>query len=84
MDGVHPLHNSMPCNGWIKKGTEKTIQANTGRERININGACNAAKTEVIIHEDVSVNAQSMIALFEKMQLHQVKGKIMVIADNAR
>lgn len=84
MDGVHPLHNSMTCNGWIKKGTEKAIQANTGRERININGACNVAKIEVIIHEDVSVNAQSTIALFDKMQFHQVKGKIIVIADNAR
>ena len=84
MDGVHPLHNSMTCNGWIKKGTEKAIQANTGRERININGACNVAKIEVIIHEDVSVNAQSTMTLFDKMQLHQVKGKIIVIADNAR
>lgn len=84
MDGVHPLHNSINCNGWIKKGTEKAIRANTGRERLNINGACNIAKTEVIIHEDVSVNAQSTIALFDKMQLHQPKGILHVIADNAR
>lgn len=84
MDGVHPLHNSMNCNGWIKKGTEKAIRANTGRDRLNINGACNVAKGEVIIHEDVSVNAQSTIALFEKMKVHQPKGKIFVIADNAR
>ncbi len=84
MDGVHPLHNSMLCNGWIKKGTEKAIRANTGRDRININGACNVEKTDVIIHEDVSVNAQSTIALFEKMQQHQPKGKLFVIADNAR
>ena len=36
MDGVHPLHNSINCNGWIKKGTEKAIKANTGRDRLNI------------------------------------------------
>lgn len=84
MDGVHPLHNSMTCNGWIKKGTEKAIRANTGRDRLNINGACNIAKIDVIIHEDVSVNAQSTIALFDKMLINQPKGKLHIIADNAR
>lgn len=84
MDGVHPLHNSMTCNGWIKKGEEKAIRANTGRDRLNINGACNVAKAEVIIQDGVSVNAQTTIALFEKMQLHQHKGKIFVISDNAK
>lgn len=84
MDGVHPLHNSINCNGWIKKGTEKAIKANTGRDRLNINGACNVAKLDVIIHENVTVNAQSTIALFDKMLLHQPKGKLNIIADNAR
>ena len=84
MDGVHPLHNSILCNGWIKKGTEKAIKSNTGRDRLNINGACNVAKSEVIIHTDVSVNAQSTICLFDKMQVHQSAGVLYVIADNAR
>jgi transposase len=84
MDGVHPLHNSINCNGWIKKGTEKAIRANTGRDRLNINGACNVEKIEVIINEGVTVNAQSTIALFDKMLLHQPKGKLNIIADNAR
>ena len=84
MDGVHPLHNSIPANGWIKKGQEKAIKANTGRQRMNINGACNAAKAEVIIEESETINAQSTVALFEKMQLHQPQGILHVIADNAR
>lgn len=84
MDGVHALHNSMTCNGWIKKGMEKAIEANTGRDRLNINGACNVAKAEVIIQEGESVNAQTTIALFEKMKIHQPKGKIFVISDNAK
>ena len=83
MDGVHPLHNSILCNGWIKKGTEKAVKSNTGRARLNINGACNVETGEVIIHEDVSVNAQSTICLFDKIQAHQTKGKIFVLADNA-
>jgi transposase len=84
MDGVHPLHNSINCNGWIKKGKEKAIKSNTGRDRLNINGACNVAKLEVIIHDDVTVNAQTTIALFNKMLVHQPKGKLNIIADNAR
>ena len=84
VDGVHPLHNSINCNGWIKKGTEKAIKSNTGRDRLNINGVCNVAKIDVIIHEDVSVNAQSTIALLDKILIHQPKGMIHIIADNAR
>jgi transposase len=84
MDGVHPLHNSMLCNGWIKKGMEKAVKSNTGRDRLNINGACNVEDIEVIIHEDISVNAQSTIRLFDKMQVHQPKGNLFVIADNAK
>lgn len=84
MDGVHPLHNSITCNGWIKKGTEKAIKANTGRDRLNINGACNVEKARVIIHQDVSVNAQSTIKLFDKMQAQQPKGLLITYADNAK
>jgi transposase len=84
IDGVHPLHNSIVANGWIKKGTEKGIQANTGRQRLNINGACNAATGNVIIHEDVCINAQSTMTLFDKLQQAQPKGKIIAISDNAR
>jgi transposase len=83
-DAVHPLHNSILSEGWIKKGTEKGIKANTGRNRLNINGACNVATVELIIHDDICINAQSTIALFEKLQKHQPKGKIIVIVDNAR
>lgn len=84
MDGVHPLHNSINCRGWIKKGSEKAIKANTGRDRLNINGAVNVAKTDVIIHADVSVNAQSTIMLFDKMLVNQPQGTLHIIADNAR
>src|ERR1700691_2450925 len=41
MDGTHPMHNSQLAYGWIKKGKDKFVKANTGRERININGAYN-------------------------------------------
>ena len=84
MDGCHPQHNSITANGWIKKGKEKYLKANCGRQRININGACNAAKGEVVIRTDESINAQSTIALMAQLQTHQPKGRIIIIADNAR
>jgi len=47
MDGVHPLHNSINTRGWIKKAKEQAIEANTGRQRLNLNGACNAETGDV-------------------------------------
>ena len=41
MDGVHPQHNSRPSHGWILKGEAKALLTNTGRRRLNINGAVN-------------------------------------------
>jgi len=84
MDGVHPLHNSQPAYGWIKKGTDMVIQSNTGRQRINLNGAYNLEDHKAIIQEAESINAQSTVSLLEEMMLKQPAGLIYVILDNAR
>lgn len=84
MDGVHPLHNSQPAYGWIQKGEEKELKANTGRQRININGAYDIKNHRLVFHEDESVNAQSTIALLQKLLHRQTDGKIYIISDNAR
>jgi len=84
MDGVHPLHNSQPAFGWIKKGKEAVLKTNTGRQRININGAYDIEKHKVVIREDESINAQSTIALFEQMLKEQPLGMLYIILDNAR
>ncbi len=39
MDGVHPMHDSQPAYGWIKKGKEAIPKTNTRRQRVNINCA---------------------------------------------
>jgi transposase len=39
LDATHPQHNNMPHYGWIYKGEIKTIKGNTGRTRLNLNGA---------------------------------------------
>jgi transposase len=85
MDGVHPQHNSVAAHGWIKRGTTKTLESNTGRKRVNINGAVNIDHLNVVTEFDERVNAQSTIALLKKLiRKHRKARTIYVICDNAR
>lgn len=84
IDAVHPLHNSQPAFGWIKKGEEQALPANTGRMRVNINGAYDIQYHDVTIQEDESINAQSTIALFEKLLKKYPSVILYLIVDNAR
>ena len=85
MDGVHPTHNSGGCYGWIRKGKEYELPANSGRQRININGAMNAVNpTEVYVDYTDSVNAQSTQRLIQKIKnKNRNKKHIYLITDNA-
>lgn len=83
VDGTHPLHNSQLGYGWFKKGKDKFIKANTGRQRVNINGAYNIATHHAIVREDASINAQSTIALVEQMMKEHPAGMLYLILDNA-
>ena len=84
LDGCHPHHNSIPAYGWIKKGVEKQLRSNTGRDRININGAYNVEDRKVIVREDESINAESTLLLIQQIILSQLTGNIYLIADNAK
>ena len=84
MDGVHPMHNSQPAYGWIKKGKDMVLKANTGRQRLNLNGVYNLEDHSVIIQETEMINAQSTVSLLSEMLRKQPLGKIYVILDNAR
>jgi len=84
MDGVHPMHNSQPAYGWIKKGKDANLKANTGRQRINLNGAYNLEDHTVVIQEAEMINAQSTVSLLSEMLQKQRTGLIYVILDNAR
>lgn len=85
MDAVHPHHNIEPVHGWIEKGITQEVPSNTGRERLNINGALNSETHEILFREDDSINAQSTLALFREMEeAHPLARHIHVIADNAK
>jgi len=85
MDATHPQHNPVVVNGWIKCGKEQEIPTNTGRKRVNINGAIDVENLEPVVRFDDTVNADSTIALFEQLEaINLVAIWIYVICDNAR
>jgi transposase len=84
IDATHPTHNTKPAYGWILRGEKKEIKTNSGRQRININGALSIEKREIIIDETETVNAQSTIRLFSKiLNKNKNSKKVYIVADNA-
>jgi len=85
MDGVHPQHNPVMANGWIKQGENFQICSNTGRRRLNINGAVSVETLEMVMRFDDSINAESTLKLLDQIEATYPKAsKITVICDNAR
>ncbi|MDR2346805.1 MAG: IS630 family transposase, partial [Planctomycetaceae bacterium] len=85
VDGVHPQHNSMPSYGWIEKGTDAVILTNSGRQRININGALDIDTHTVEVVISPSVNSESVKRLMDKLIENNPEAKtIYMILDNAR
>ena len=84
-DATHPQHNSVPSYGWIKKGQEKGLKANCGRQRLNINGAINIETLEPTTGFYDTINADSTIDLFSKIEAKHPKAEVIyIIVDNAR
>jgi transposase len=85
MDAMHPQHNPVLGNGWIKRGKTHPIQSNTGRQRLNINGAINIATLQLAYRFDDTIDAVSTMALFDQLQAaNPAAPRIIVICDNAR
>ena len=85
MDGCHPYHNPETAYAWIPTGAEKEIRSNTGRQRININGALDVQEKELIFRTDDSINGQSTIELLKQIEARNPDAEsIFIIADNAR
>lgn len=84
MDAMHPQHNTQVGYGWIRQGTNYWVRSNSGRQRLNINGAFSTKQQRPIIRLEETVNAEATLRLFDDMQKAQPRGKLHVIADNAR
>ncbi len=88
LDASHPHHNNKSSYGWIPKGEERWIKTNTGRKRVNINGALNLGDEDhdptIITRLEETINADAMILLIKNIEEHQPEGEIYLILDNAR
>ena len=84
-DGCHPTHNTKTSRGWILKGKDFELDCNSGRQRVNINGAVNALKPEHLVYETTdSINAQSTQRICRKLLKKHPGKTIYYICDNAR
>jgi len=85
LDSTHPEHNTKPSYGWILKGkaNDKFVKTNSGRERINLNGALNWFDKTAIVLEEKSINKEATVNLLETIGRKQKHGKIYMILDNA-
>lgn len=91
LDGVHPVHQTVAVRGWIKKGEVREIKTNTGRDRVNINGALNL-QGDIVYREDKTLNNESTVKLLEAIlakHTHTPGGQpdtdtIYAVCDNAR
>ncbi len=84
VDAVHPEHQSHPAYGWFKKGEKVALKSSSGRDRVNIHGAINLANFDVPFVEPSTVDGNSTIALFEKIeQKNPAATTINLFLDNA-
>ena len=83
-DSTHPMLNPVLSSGWIRKGQIFDIKTNSGRERVNINGAIEMRSLNVVSRSCKRVNGSSMCDLLRAIRLKHPKTKrISVIMDNA-
>lgn len=83
MDAMHPQHNTQAGYGWIAKGEDYCLPSNTGRQRINLNGALSFKHLTATVRIEDTINAQAAVRLLEDLKQAQPQGKIHIIADNA-
>ena len=83
MDAMHPQHNTQAGYGWIPRGQEHCLPSNTGRQRLNINGAFSFKQLNATVRMEDTVNADAAIRLLADIEHQQPEGNIHIIADNA-
>jgi len=85
MDATHPQHNPVLAGGWIKRGKRHYLKSNTGRRRLNINGAIDIERLSAEIRFDETIDATSTLDLFGPIErAYPPAEKIPILCDNAR
>lgn len=84
LDAVHPQHNTMAAYGWIRKGQQRQLQTNSGRQRLNLHGAINAETMEMTVIESTTINKESTLQLLQLLEHKYCDARqVIVILDNA-
>ena len=85
MDAMHPTQATKVSCGWIKKGTDKSIETTGSRTRLNLVGAIdlqNIAAAHVSRYE--KVNSETIIDFFTELRRNEKSRKtIHLILDGA-
>ncbi|MFK7873244.1 MAG: IS630 family transposase [Oligoflexales bacterium] len=83
-DSTHPTLQSVLSYGWIKTGEDFEVKTSSGRQRININGAIELTRQDVITRTCQTVNQQSMCDLLRAIRKkNSEEKKIFLVLDNA-
>ena len=68
VDAVHRQQNPVLAYCWIKRGESHAVRSNSGRQRLNINGAIDLERLEPVVRFDETINTDSTIALFQQLE----------------
>ena len=85
VDAAHLLHNAVPSQGWIKRGTTVELKTNSGRNRLNVLGAYSPDDhTLVSIEGTESCDAELVCQLLRKVRAANPGKRLLLVLDNAR
>ena len=83
-DSTHPMLNPVLSSGWIRKGRNFDVKTNSGRERVNINGAIEMNTLSVVSRSCKRVNGSSMCDLLRAVRRkHPGERNLYMVLDNA-
>jgi transposase len=79
------LHNAVPSQGWIKRGTTVELKTNSGRNRLNVLGAYSPDDhTLIAIEGTESCDAELVGQLLRKVRAANPGKRLLLVLDNAR
>jgi len=81
-DATHPLHNTILSSGWIRRGEEKEVFTNSGRNRVNVFGAISIDDLDVVTRSYDTINQVSVCNFLKALREKNSNGeKLYFILD---
>jgi transposase len=88
VDAVHPAYQSQTVGGWILKGEQKHLPTTAKQERLHYTGGislsdCDEAAHKIILNESETVDQDTIIDFFKRLETDMGKERLHAICDNA-